>query len=64
MRYELIFREISAFRPGEAEAFVLLLPEVQRPQLKCSFPVPFFYLIFLGLLVENGHKRVICDSVC
>jgi hypothetical protein len=47
MRYDLIhlFREISAFRPGEAEAFVLLLPEVQRPQLKSFFPVPFFYII-------------------
>jgi hypothetical protein len=53
MRYDLTFQEISAFCPGEAEAFVLLLPEVQRPQLKCSFPVPFSYIIFLGLLVEK-----------
>jgi len=55
MCYDLIhgFREISSFRPGEAEAFVLLLPEVQRPQLKCPFRVPFFYIVFLGLLVEK-----------
>jgi len=53
MRYGLIFREISAFRRREAEAFVLL-PEVQRPQFKCSILVPFFYIIFLGLLAEVG----------
>jgi len=53
MRYELIFREISAFHRGEAEAFVLLFPEVQRPRPKCSFRLPFFYIIFLVLLVEK-----------
>jgi len=42
MRYGLIFREISAFRLGEVEAFVLLLPEMQRPKFKYSFPAPFF----------------------
>lgn len=48
MRYDVIFREISAFRSGECEAFVLLLPEVQRPQLKYSF-LSFFLYNFLGI---------------